>query len=379
MEGTSLKEKPRVLVVGPTGTPGGSETVTRVILGSPLSEKYDLQHFDITRKHGKEYIGQFTLQNAYWALRFLAKFTLTLRKFRPHIVHFPVASPKPALLRDWLFAFLTKLFGARLVLHNHAGDFDLRYQERGRFWKYLTRNYLSRSDALICLSPYWKNFFDSLNLPLRTLIIHNPIDPKFLSELDRAERHPHEDVRILFVGALCEPKGVPELFQALDHLMSTRPNLTARLVGHRQFPGQYEKITRLHQSLKHCDRIHLLGERFGAELAQEYKNADIFTLPSHWEGVPMVILEAMSAELPVVATRVGGIPDVVQDGENGFLVEVKDEEKLCSALARLIDDASLRKQMGAKNREKALREFGIEKFLTHCDNLYQEILRQKRD
>ncbi|MCL6624832.1 MAG: glycosyltransferase, partial [Fimbriimonadales bacterium] len=150
----SLKGKPRVLLVGPTGTPGGSETVTRVILNSPLSEKYDLKHFDITRKHGKEYIGQFTLQNAYWALRYLTQFFKTTKRFRPHIVHFPVASPKPALLRDWLFALITKRSGARLVLHNHAGDFDRRYRERGAFWKSLTRNYLSKSDALICLSPY---------------------------------------------------------------------------------------------------------------------------------------------------------------------------------------------------------------------------------
>lgn len=371
------KEKTRVLVVGPKGTPGGSETVARVILNSPLSEKYDLRHFDITRKHGKEYIGQFTVQNAYWALRFLARFVKTSRNFRPHIVHFPVASPKPALLRDYLFAIITKRSKARLILHNHAGDFDRRYQERGRFWQAFTRNYLSQSDALICLSPYWKDFFDNLGLPLYTVVIYNPIDPRFLTELERAPKIPHDDIRVLFVGALCEPKGVPELLRSTNHLMETYPNLIARLIGHRQFPGQYEKITNLHQNLKHKERIYLLGERFGADLAEEYKNADIFVLPSHWEGVPMVILEAMSAGLPVVATRVGGIPDVLQEGENGLLIQPKDEKALCEALARLINDDNLRKQMGTQNRVKALKEFGVEKFVSHCDALYQEILRER--
>ncbi|MCH8274726.1 MAG: glycosyltransferase family 4 protein [Armatimonadetes bacterium] len=365
----------RLLIIGPLPPPpGGGETVCKVLVGSNLREKYELHHFDITRRQTKENVGRFTVLNAVWALRYLSRLRRALREFRPDIVHMPITSNVPATLRDWVIARRVKGCGALLVMHSHSGHFEARYRAAGPLWKRFIRSFLSMADVLVCLSPKWKQFFSGLDLGLRIEVIYNPVDPDFRAAVDSAEPEKFCGVRVLFVGAVCEPKGVPELLDALETLMEERADLAARIVGHKQYPGHYERIVAKHGRMKHRDRIALTGPKFGAELAAEYKSADLFALPSHFEGVPMVIMEAMAAGLPVVATRVGGIPDIIRDGEHGFLVEPRSVGELAEALARLIDDAGLREKIGRRNRAEAVEKYSAEAFADACDRLYRSLL-----
>lgn len=119
--------------------------------------------------------------------------------------------------------------------------------------------------------------------------------------------------------------------------------------------------------------VHLLGVR--SDVAALLASADIFLLPSRIESFPLSIMEAMAMELPVVASRVGGIPDLVRDGEDGFLHEASDLEGMAQSVVRLVDDATLRDRQGRSGKQRVLEEFSLKKMGDRAMALYEELLQ----
>jgi glycosyltransferase involved in cell wall biosynthesis len=309
-----------------------------------------------------------------WGLRYLRDLRRVLGEFRPHIVHLPIASAKAPMLRDRLFANAVKRCGARLVMHPHSGLFEERYQRADPGWKSFMGRFLRLADVIVCLSERWQRFFDSLELGVRTVVIPNPIDPGFQAEIDAVTPEPRDDRVVLFVGAVCEPKGVPELIDALEVLLDEMPDLRARIVGGKQYPGHFERLVARHAGMRHRERVDMTGPIFGADLAVEYRSADVFVLPSHFEAMPLVLVEAMVAGLPIVASQVGGIPDIVSEGENGLLVPPRDVPSLTAALRTLLNERELREAMGQRNRTEARQRYSAENFAAACNRLYDSVL-----
>jgi len=170
-----------------------------------------------------------------------------------------------------------------------------------------------------------------------------------------------EDLRIIFVGKDWERKGGPDLLAAFAELRKTHPKARLQVVGPREIscaPG-----------------VEALGHRSADDLRTLYREADIFCLPTRLEPFGVATLEAMHAGLPVVATRLGALPDLVEDGDSGFLVEVGDREGLSHALAQLADDASLRHRMGERGRTRAIAEFTWE----HVSEQIAKLVRAETD
>jgi glycosyltransferase involved in cell wall biosynthesis len=119
-------------------------------------------------------------------------------------------------------------------------------------------------------------------------------------------------------------------------------------------------------------QIRFLGSR--ADIPRLLQAADIFLLTSISEGIPLTVIEAMAAGLPVVATRVGGVPEIVQEGHTGFLAPAGDDEQLSAAIKRLVDNASLRQKMGAAGRSRAETTFADDRFVDSYQCLYEQML-----
>lgn len=123
-----------------------------------------------------------------------------------------------------------------------------------------------------------------------------------------------------------------------------------------------------------ADRVAFLGDRH--DVPDLLARAQGFVLSTHYEGLPLSIMEAMRAGLPVVATRVSGIPEEVLDGETGLLVPHRDVAALAGALGRLAAAPAVRQRMGEAGRQKFLREFTIERMLAETEGVYREILER---
>lgn len=176
---------------------------------------------------------------------------------------------------------------------------------------------------------------------------------------------------VLYVGRLYpEQKGLDTLIPAFAELSRSRP-AELRLVGEDW--GGVELVRRLAKDHRVAERVRILGVLSRADVLKEYASATVFVLPSHFDSSPFVLLEAMASGLPIVATRVGGVPDVVVEGSTALLVPPGDPSALADALERVLSDPSLAARFGTAGRHRA-EEFSWPRILPQYLQLIGEVV-----
>ncbi|MBU0512919.1 MAG: glycosyltransferase [Chloroflexi bacterium] len=183
---------------------------------------------------------------------------------------------------------------------------------------------------------------------------------------------PEGYVSVVCVGRLSPEKGQDLLLQALAKLKKQNMQVYTVFIGDGP---QRDQLSTDVVRLDLQNRVSFLGIR--SDVYDWLFNADIFVLPSDWEGVSLAILEAMAASLPVVATAVGGTPEVVLDGVTGLLVPPRDPDALAKAILRLLGDPGLRLRMGQAGRERVEKHFAISETVRKTEALYQKLLAEK--
>jgi len=182
-----------------------------------------------------------------------------------------------------------------------------------------------------------------------------------------------DDFLIGFIGRVSEEKGLKDLVEAVDILRNgTNHNVKAYIVG----TGRQEKeLKELVDRKAMKENIVFLG--FQEDIAGWILASDVFVLPSLTEGTPMSLLEAMSYAKPLVASNVGGIPEVINNGVNGFLVSPGDWNSLAVTLRNLMDDAGLRKRLGVSARETIIAKYNIRSWMEKINSVYLELCNNK--
>jgi sugar transferase (PEP-CTERM/EpsH1 system associated) len=174
------------------------------------------------------------------------------------------------------------------------------------------------------------------------------------------------------VGRFVEPKGYSYLLEAMVELRKQNSNIRALLVGDGSLRLAMEEKA---ETLDLPDILVFTGIR--RDVPMILALLDVFVLPSLWEGLPIALLEAMAAGLPVVATRVGGVPEVVVDGVTGFLVPPRDPQALADAILRLLRDPDLRRRMGEAGHARVAEHFSVEQMVGKTEALYEQLLAEK--
>lgn len=177
---------------------------------------------------------------------------------------------------------------------------------------------------------------------------------------------------VLYVGRLIPIKNLPFLIQGFSQALESCPSLRLVLVGDGT---EKAKVCRLVSQLGVTDKVIFAGWQPTDAVANFYRMADIFALTSSYDNFPNVVLEAMACELPVVATRVGGVPKQILDGVNGFLVESGDIEGLSQALVRLAESREMRRAMGEHNRQEVVRVYNWQASARELMKLHRRILK----
>lgn len=331
---------PRILMVGahPTRTLGGISAVINELLRSPIAEEFALRHLasqiDEYRRFGKLVL----------ALTAFVRFGLTLFWWRPQLVYVHVGS-NASLYRKAAFITLARWARHTVLTHFHAGDFDHYYARQNQWGRWFIRAGLKHSTRLIAVS-------NALAERLRELLPHADLTmiPNGIETAAFAPSARPQDgyVRLLFVGAMGKLKGERDLLAAVQRIAVRLPNLRLLLLGHGA-----ETIKELCRQYKLEPLIEHLGPVAHHARHRFFRRADFFVLPSYGEGMPIAVLEAMAAGLPVIATRVGGIPELIENGVHGLLVEPGAITALSTRIECLASDQQLRDQMGRRSREKS--------------------------
>ncbi len=191
------------------------------------------------------------------------------------------------------------------------------------------------------------------------------------NELKRRIGVPLTSYVVLSVGNLRPVKGYSFIFEALEMLLSKGKDVKLLIVG----DGSYKRNLEIElQDKGISENVIFAGEK--EELSDFLNMADTFVMASLWEGLPNSLLEAMAAGLPIIATKVGGIPEVVDDNENGLLIDPKDSKALAQAIERMISDKEFAMRL-SNNAQKFVRDnFGIERTVKDLDSLYTELLKK---
>lgn len=199
----------------------------------------------------------------------------------------------------------------------------------------------------------------------KLVTIHNGVP----DEPHRAQPCGGGPVRIVMVARFVQQKAQDDLLRALSGINAA---LEVVFAGDGPLRSQAEALA---GQLRIADRVHFLGER--RDIAELLASAHIFALPTHWEGFPLSVLEAMRAGLPVVASDVGGIREAVVTGETGLLVRPESVEEFRGALMQLIEQPALRGQMGAAGRARFERNFTFSAMCAKTVAIYNAVLQQK--
>ncbi|HLW31445.1 MAG TPA: glycosyltransferase family 4 protein [Aequorivita sp.] len=303
-------------------------------------------------------IGKNPIKKVGLYLKIVFQTVKQLVVFKPDLVYMAITAKGMAFYKDAFIAMLAKLSGKKVIYHLHNKSMEDR-QEKWldvRLCKMLFKN-----TDVILLS---KHLYPDLQKYVPQTRVHycpNGI-PETLSK-PNSTKSPKSDgiIKILFLSNLMEAKGVFVLLEACKILADKQ------LPFHCTFIGGESDITseKLQQKVLELDlskKVHYAGRKYGAEKELALSEADIFAFPTLNESFGLVNLEAMQFSLPVVSTLEGGIPDVVEEGKTGFLVDKGNAQALADKLEILIVDPSLRLKMGNRGREKYEEEFTIKAF-----------------
>lgn len=365
--------KPRVLLSGHLPPPlGGIATFCRTLLDSPLRDTVDLRFVQTSsRTRDLAASGRATGANLAAAVRDVGRFVRALIAHRPAIAHVCTAVGA-SFLKNSLCVLCARAAGCRVVLHPHC-SFERLYAG-SRLWRWYCDRIFRLSAAVIVLSEEWSGL--AARLPgARIHRLPNAIDTEPYRRIAaRRSRQAGAPVRILYLGHLAGVKGTDDLLEAFARLAPGGAPVGLDLVGDVQAAEDEARLrAAAGRDLGAGKTVRLVPPVSGEAKLACFEQADIFVFPSHFEGMPMAVLEAMAAGLPVVATAIGGIPELVADGANGILVPPRDPAALAGALATLVLDKDLRARMGEHGLERSKRH-DIRPYVEELAALYEAVL-----
>lgn len=278
------------------------------------------------------------------------------------IVHIHGASHS-SFWRKRIFIRLSKIFGKKVLYHMHGAEFHLFYEKH----KDTVKKTVLKCDGIVALSNYWKDFFEHTIGYTNVYILENVVEPPVFITPVRKKK-----CQFLFLGALGERKGIYDL---LDVISSNKNKLCDHAVFHIGGNGEVERVKKIIKANGLENIVKFEGWVSGDKKAKLLSSSDVYLLPSYNEGLPISILEAMSYKLPILSTPVGGIPEVVEDGVNGLLVEPGDKKSLKRAILKMIEDHEFRKKAGEESYIKVQPHFP-EQVKRKLNHIYGELLKQ---
>lgn len=260
---------------------------------------------------------------------------------------------------------LASFFRVPYVLHLHSGKFhDFYTRDCGYLARAWVRKILRDATRIIVLSRQARDEVHNIEPGARITIIRNPVNaPNCLGPLRKPGR------TVLFLNWLVGHKGIYDLLGAIPEVLRAVPEARFVLAG----AGEIDAIRQLVSSLNIEEAVELPGWVEGSKKDELLRAADIFVLPSYFEGMPMGVLESMAHGIPVVATSVGGVPDVIEDHVNGLLVEPRQPQALAGAIIALLTDDALRSRLREAAHDEVRRRYSPESVIADLGMLYREL------
>ena len=347
------KDRLKILMIGPDrSVHGGISGVVNNYYDAGLDKRIDLCYIG-TMVDGSKWTKLVCAVKAYF--RFLMK----LPKY--DIVHVNMASDA-SYYRKSVFVRTAGIYHKKIVIHQHGGNFVEFYEkDLSDAGRRRVKKLLSMGAAFLVLGTAWKDFFGTIIGRDKITVFPNAI------QLPVLKKKQYGVQKILFLGRMCKEKGIGELLAVMPKIREKYPDV------HLYLGGIWEDQELQAEAVALKDYVTDLGWIGGAEKQNYLKECDIFVMPSYFEGQPVSILEAMANACGIVASRIGGIPDMIIEDETGILVMPQDTKTLEEGLCRLLAEPELCRKLGENARRKIENEFSIEDSIKQLLAVYESI------
>lgn len=343
------------MIVPDAAVKGGISSVVNGYRGSALESRYRVTYIESYRDGSK--------WDKFWkALKSYLAFERLLKTDRPDLVHIH-SSFGPSFYRKMPFILWSASRRIPVVNHIHGAEFDVFYEKASEAKKRRIQKVYGKCTRLVALSEEWAGRLAEIVPGDRIDILENyckiPAQP-----YDTGRKHG----QILFLGAFGERKGCYDIPAVLERVKKRFPDVKLVMAG----DGETERVKKAFSDRGLTADVLFPGWVRGEEKERLLRESGIFFFPSYHEGMPMAVLEAMAYGMGIVTTSVGGIPQLIQDGENGYLTEPGDVEAMSEALESLLKDKAHPTVLGRAAREKAEAEYGLERHLEKLGNIYEK-------
>jgi len=359
-------QRTTVLVVGPPPSMmGGMARVAEQVVAIRGDKRFRIVPFETTfsRSDGNGLLSK--IGRHFRHVRFLRR---TIRRHRAAAIHIHTCSGF-SFFRSAVDMFAARREGCRTILHIHGAAFDEFYDRAGVLTRRIIRSLLNRADRVLALSQSWKVKLSAMSPGARITVIENAADiPSDVS--------PHRDgacCQFALLAKMDEWKGIDDLLAACAILRGDGLTFRVVMAGPAGSAGDDASLNTKIKQLDLAGTVSYVGPLHGKAKTDLLRESHVYVQPSHHEGMPLAILEAMAHALPIVATRVGAVPEILEDGQEGILVSPRRPSMLADAMRRLIVDRGLRHRMAEAARTLAVDRFSLDRFRREILSLYDDV------
>lgn len=353
----SATNKSKIIMIGPDINSQGG--IASVIKSYKENHLYSDKVIYLPSYKYKNIISQLLFY-----LQFLIQYICLLVKDNDiKLVHIHTAS-RGSFLRKSISFYIAKFFKKKVIINIHPINFINFYNNSSNLVKKFIENVLNKSDLILVLSKTIKTKLTNICQNSNIEILYNPV---LLKEFHHISS---DKIRIVFMGNLNKNKGVYDIIEAAKYIKN--PNVIINLYG----DGDLDEFKKLIAKNNLENKVKIKGWIRGEQKDIAFAESDIYILPSYTEGLPMSILEAMAAKLPVISTPIGGIPETIYDGVNGFLIQPGDCKALAEKIDLLANDKELREKMGQESYKIAKEKFDIEIIIKQLQEIYDDLINK---
>lgn len=333
-----------------------------------INSKFNAFYFNLIASNEISESGKISILKFRRFINVWMKTLYFLMKNKPAICYMALTTTGSAFKRDVFFVLLSKIFRIKIVYHLH--NKGVKKYTNHRILKHIYR-YVFKNSNVILLS---ENLYQDIEPFVNRKSIH--VCPNGIYPFSVFNKKKNNEIpRILFLSNLIKTKGVLILLEACKILKEKNIRFYCDFVG-----SEGDISSKMFESLiaenNLCDIVKYYGKVYGKEKELIYSNSDLFAFPTFYENecYPLVLIEAMQAKLPIVSTFEGGIPDIITEGVNGFLIERENPRVLAEKLEILILDKDLRIKMGEAGYKSYLQKNTIEVFEEKIISIFEKII-----
>jgi glycosyltransferase involved in cell wall biosynthesis len=362
----------KILIVGQTPPPYTGQAIMIEHLKNACYKMIKIYHVRMNFAGGKiENMGKFQFSKILHLLFIIIQIYYIRLLKKVDILYFPPSGPTNSVFRDMAILFSTRFMFKKTIFHFHASGLSEHLKRKGRIFNYILKKSFMYPDIAIYMSESCSNEGLLFNAKKSVIVPYGIPDMagkyKIISE--------KEKLNILFVGVLEETKGEMDILRAAAILKLQGIEFKVKIAGDFKRPDYRDNFFSFIKQHDLQKNIEYLGIITGEDKKNHFKDADIFCFPSyyHSEAFPVVLIEAMSFGLPIISTYWRGIPDMVDDGYNGFLINIKSPEEIADKIVKLKNNIGLMKQMSINGRQTFEQKYSLTQHLLQIESVFESV------